>query len=225
MTTERAGCRVCRGSVGPRCRLALAWSDEVDLGCGGTLRHEGRRFRWLRGAGFDGRRKRIHRTGKADDGRRRRRARREPLTALLAKDQMARIVPAAGDANHVKGWDNGTQVTVKVPTHRSCSREPELPRAPVGSVRGSRSSLELPAGKSRSREPELPRAPVGSVRGSRGSLELPSGRARACPAPPGPPGRRRNARRPRRGTPGSNRRTSAGRSDGTRATGRGPRRR
>ena len=29
---------------------------------------------------------------------------------------MARIVPAAGDANHVKGWDNGTQVTVKVPT-------------------------------------------------------------------------------------------------------------
>jgi hypothetical protein len=38
----------------------------------------------------------------------------EPLTALLAEDQVRWVVPAAGGAIHAKGWDNVRQGTVKV---------------------------------------------------------------------------------------------------------------
>lgn len=115
------------GACGSRCGIPLArgWSGEVDLGRGRPLGNERRRPRRLRGASLHDRRGRIGRLGEADDRGRRGGARREPLTALLAVHQVIGVIPAAGDANHVTGWDNGMQVTVKVPT-QICAVASEL---------------------------------------------------------------------------------------------------
>lgn len=120
----------------PGIRLARGWPDEVDLGRERPLRYERRRPGRLRGPSLHHRRGRVCRFGEADDGGCRGTARGEPLTALLAEDQVVGVIPAAGDANHVTGWDNGMQVTVKVPTQIRRSRL----------VRSRWPPLELPSG-------------------------------------------------------------------------------
>ncbi len=118
VAAERARRRVLARRVsralGATVRVALP--AEVNLRCRGPLRRERCRFeRWGRPRlGRRPLRPCASARRKAGDRRCWRDATGDPLTALLAVDEVGWIVPAALSANHATGWDNGSRGTVKV---------------------------------------------------------------------------------------------------------------